>query len=280
MNFTDLFIVAVLAITVYGLIVAISRRRQFLTEAVNPHRGAWLLAGLTVFWCGVGLLRLEAKSWELADFARVLSHLVTEQNLSPRGKVAAVALLMGLLFAALVFWCWLTLPRDPRTFRRPADRRRAFRYYVSTLKGGLDYAALVREDGERLEEAWNAKQIRARLDHLPRVADAPGAPRQVRTEDDQLRFWQAAALHLHRSMATLDAAIAPAHHGHNRRLVFDAEYGGLFFIYLRPPDAHGDCLYLFGATLNQEEMNLKTADRDFDLLLHALRHIEDSIKRS
>src|SRR5258708_18379778 len=59
MNYSDLFVVVLLVAGMYGLIVALARQPQFLTKAVNPYRGPWLLAALTALWFGIGLLRLE-----------------------------------------------------------------------------------------------------------------------------------------------------------------------------------------------------------------------------
>jgi hypothetical protein len=281
MNYSDLLVVVGLAAGLYGLIVALARQRQFLTRAVNPHRGAWLLAGLTALWVGLGLLRLEAQSWDPHDLGRLLASLVTDAPLSTRGKVAVVAVLLGLLFVLLVLWCRINFPKDPSAFRRPAQRGKALRYYVSKLRGGLDYAVLMRPGGERLEEAWEPRHLRACLPHLPRVAG--GADRVERTTDDQVAYWRATADHVHRSMAALDAAVAPAHQGANRRLVFDCEYGGLFFAYLRPPmpgQPDAEPIYLFAAAVSQEAVNLKLADAHFDLLLRALKGIDTNVRHS
>jgi hypothetical protein len=279
MNFSDLFIVVVIVAGLFGLIVAVVRQRQFLTKAVNPHRVAWIIAALTLFWGGIALLRLEAHSWDLDEWSRIFGSLVTEERLSARAKIAAVAMITGVLFGLLVLWCWLFSPRDPTTFRRPRDRRRAFRYYVSRLRGGLDYAVLCRNDGQRLEEAWAPRPIRTRLDHFPRV-EIDGKWKE-RTLEDQIEFWRATAADLHKSMAMIDEVVGRARQGKNRRMVFDAEFGGLFFMYLRvadPRDRAGDTVYLFAATLNQEQMNLKIADVHFDLLVQAMRHIEGGIR--
>ena len=279
MNYSDLLVVVGLVAGLYGLIVALARQRQFLTKAVNPHRGAWLLAGITALWVGVGLLRLEAESWDPHDLGRLLASLVTHAPLSTRGKAAVVAVLLGLLFVVLVSWCWLNFPKDPTVFRRPGQRGKALRYYVTTLKGGLEYAVLMRPGGERLEEAWEPRHLRSCLPHLPRVAGA--GERVERTADDQVAFWRQTAEHLHKSMAALDAAIAPARQGTNRRLVFDCAYGGLYFAYLRPPvpgDPEAEPVYLFAATVSQEAVNSKLADAHFDLLVRALKGIDHNVR--
>jgi hypothetical protein len=82
-------------------------------------------------------------------------------------------------------------------------------------------------------------------------------------------------------MAELDALIDGANQGHNRRLVFDVEFGGMFFMYLRASDPRSKidtALYLFGATLNQTEMASGRAEHHFKLLLEALVQIDRSIR--
>lgn len=279
MNYSDLLVVLALAAGLYGLIVALARQPQFLTRAVNPYRGPWLLAGITALWFGLGLLRFEAHSWEPHDLGVVLASLVTDAPLSTRGKVAAVAVLLGLLFIVLVVWCRLNYPKDPIVFRRPNQRGKALRYYVAKLKGGLDYAVLMRPGGERLEESWEARHIRKSLPNLPRVNG--GSERVARTVDDQIAYWRQTAETLHQSMPALDAAIGPAHQGTNRRIVFDCEYAGIFFAYLRPPvagDKEVEPVYLFAATLSQEAMNTKQADLHFELLLRALKQIDTNVR--
>jgi hypothetical protein len=281
MNFSDLFIVLVLASALYGLIVAVTGRRQFLAQAVNPHRGTWLIAALSSLWVGISLLRWEAATWDLKTWSSLLSQLVTDAPAPPRVKVASMALFLSLVFLVLVGWCFLFLPRDPSTFHRPRDRKTAFRYYVTRHYGGLDYALLACGDGERLEEAVNAWQIQLMCPHLPKVQRTDSEPLGVRTADEQVQFWREMAGLIHERMSELDALIEHAHHGRNRRIVFDAEYGGFFFKYLRLPDPRSKVdtgLYLFAATLNQQELDNQNAERQFHLLRQALQHIDRSIR--
>lgn len=279
MNFSDLFVVVALASALYGLIVALTRQRHFLVKAVNPHRGTWLIASAALLWVGVSLLRWEAQTWDLNVLLGQLRLLVTEEPTPARVKVASLAIFLGVTFLTLIVWCVFFLPRDPTTFRRPEDRKRAFRYYVVQLKGGLDYALLGHGDGEVIEEIANPKQIQSRAVHLPKVA-VDTTPR-IRTVDDQIAFWRDMALTLHRRMSELDALVTPAHQGHNRRIVFDAEYGGFFFKYLRLPDPKNQVdtsQFLFGATLNQIELDNQNAENHFRLLMDAIVFIEKGIR--
>jgi hypothetical protein len=279
-NFSDLFIVVALGSALYGLVVAVTGQRQFLTRAVNPHRGTWLIAAASVFWVGLTLMRWEAGNWEFAAWASLLAQLVTDAPTPPRVKVASLAILFGFVLLFVVLWCVFFFPRDPSTYRRPSDRRAAFRYYVTRLRGGLDYALLASGDGEQLEEEADRRQIRIWCPHLPKVQPDDGALR-VRTEEDQIKFWRLTAAQIHARMKDLDALVETAHQGRNRWLIFDGEFGGLFFRYLRladPRDRVDTALYLFGATLNQSEMSSGRAEQHFQLLVEALKHIDRAIR--
>jgi hypothetical protein len=139
---------------------------------------------------------------------------------------------------------------------------------------------LMRADGSRVEESTYDKHIRHTLPHMPQVP-GPGGVRIVRTANDQITFWRDAANNLHKQMTLLNEVMAPAHQGGNRRFVFDVEYGGMFFAYLRVPipgQPDSEAMFLFGATLNQAAMNNKQADLHFDLLLRALKQIETNVR--
>ncbi len=280
MDFSDLFVVVAVISGLYALIIAIARQKHFLTQAVNPYRRSWLIAGFSLMWVGIGLLRLEAHSWNIAEWRPIIGALVTDKPMSIQAKMATVAIFGGLSFLLVLLWCRLSLPRDPSTFCKPEDRSRAFHYYISKLHTGLDYAVLMRNGGEILEEAWCEAEILRRLEFLPRLECAAGVKR-VRSLPDQLAAWRATAISIHKTMDTLDGITGPAKQGPNMRMVFDVEYGGLFFICLQLPDSrekNPDHYYLFAATLNQTEMNNKTADRHFAMLVQSLRNIEDSIR--
>ena len=280
MDFSDLFVVIALASALYAIIVALTRQRHFLAKAVNPHRAAWLLAACAMLWVGVGLMRWEARTWDLRSLLGQLAQLVTEEPTPVPVKIGTLAIFLGVTFLTLVAWCYFFLPRDPSTFRRPEDRKAAFKYYVTRQKGGLDYALLGLGDGEVLEEVANPKQILSRAIHLPKVV-AEGASPRIRTADDQILFWRQMALTLHKRMAELDGLIAAAHQGHNRRIAFDAEYGGFFFKYLRLPDPSSPVdsgQFLFGATLNQIELDNQTAELHFRYLMDAIGFIEKGIR--
>ena len=280
MNFSDLFVVVVLATALYALIVALTGRQHFLTNAVNPYRWTWLIAALSIFWVGVSLLRLEAKTWEFDRWLEMLGQLVTDAPAPVRVKVASVALLLSIVFFSLLVWCWLFFPRDPSAFSKPEHRQSAIRYYVVKLGGGLCYGLLAWGTGERLEEAVDSKQLRRLCPHMPKIQPPAQAPRS-RTPEEQIDYWRSLGQRIHLHMGQLDTLIEPTHQGRNRRLVFDTEFGGFFFKYLRLPDPRQPdlpALYLCGATLSQAEMDSRRADHHFQLLITAMQNIERSIR--
>lgn len=279
MNFSDLFVVVALGSGLYAVLVAITGQRQFLIKAVNPHRLTWLIAGVSVLWVGLSLMRWEAGTWDMRTWTDLFAQLVSDSPTPARVKVASVALFLGLVLTVLVAWCLVFFPRDPSSFRGPKDRKAAFRYYVR-LRGGLDFAVLGHGDGERLAEEADMRQIQAWCENLPKVKVGDEPPR-ARTANDQVEFWRQIAARIHERMKELDQLVETAYQGHNRRLVFDCEYGGLFFRYLRLPDPANRVdtgLYLFGATLNQTEMTNGRAEQHFQLLLDALHHIDRAVR--
>src|SRR5262245_33622634 len=102
MNLSDLFVVVALGSALYGVIVAVAGRRQFLAKAVNPHRLSWLVAAVSLLWVGVGLMRWEAQSWDPEAWSRMLAQLVTDTPTPPQVKAASVAVLLSLVFLGLV----------------------------------------------------------------------------------------------------------------------------------------------------------------------------------
>ncbi|MFQ3594316.1 MAG: hypothetical protein SNJ82_14150 [Gemmataceae bacterium] len=279
MNFTDLFTVIGLGSALYAVLVVFTRQQQFLVKAVNPYRLMWVITGFSVFWVGIGLMRLEVGNWNFNDWWPVFFQLISDEPAGPRVKIASLAIFFGILLIGLVVYCVMVYPRDPSTFRGPNCRRSAVRYYVR-LRGGLDFAQIRLGDGEIQEEESHPKQIALWCPHLPKVKMGDEVPR-IRTVEDQLELWRELARSIHSHMRELDELVSIAHQGHNRRLVFDCEYGAIFFHYLRMPDPAASVdtgIYLFGATLSQTEMNNGQAEQHFQLLYEALKNIDRSIR--
>lgn len=279
MNLSDLLVVMGLLSGMYAILVALTGQRQFLVKAVNPHRWTWLIAGFSVFWVGITVMRWEAQSWAADVWLDLFGKLVSDAATPARVKIASLAILFSILLIILVVWCVIFFPRDPSTFANPKDRRAAFRYYIR-LRGGLDFAMLSLGDGERLEEEVDRHGIEAWCMNLPKVKVGDDAPR-IRTPEDQLEFWRQLASKLHTEMQSLDELISIVHQGRNCRLIFDCEYGGLYFCYLRLPNPGSKVdtsLYLFAATLNQTEVTSGRAEQHFELLRDAMHHIDRSIR--
>jgi hypothetical protein len=67
--------------------------------------------------------------------------------------------------------------------------------------------------------------------------------------------------------------------GSHRRIVFDVEVGGFCFRFLKPPDEKGNCKFLFAATYNQTELNIRRFEEHYDMLFAALNNIERHVMR-
>ena len=74
-----------------------ARQRHFLLKAVNPYRGVWLIAAISLFWVGLWLLRLENQSWHPQVWANSLGQLVSDEPTPVRIKVASVVILFSVI---------------------------------------------------------------------------------------------------------------------------------------------------------------------------------------
>lgn len=279
MNPSDLLVVIAIGAGLYAILISLTKQKQFLLKAVNPNRITWLLAGVSVLWVGLSLMRIEAQSWDLEVWGKLLQQLVTDAPTPPRVKIAAIAVFFSTLLIFLVLFCVLAFPRDPTTFRIPGERASALKHYVRQ-KGGLDFALLSWGNGKVIHEQIDARKIEAWCGHLPMIVP-PGQVPRYRSVQDQVESWRQLARNIHGEKQTLDRMLAQANQGNNRRFVFDCDYGGLFFWYLRPPDPGNSVengLFLFGATLSQREMSNGRAEQRFLMLYHALNNIEKSVR--
>jgi hypothetical protein len=274
-NLTDFTTVISIVLVVYAILVVLNRR-QFLLSSVNPNRGVWILVGWGLLVGGYSLLAWEAKSWDPRRTVPLLKLLFVEQKASAYVIGASSAVFLGLSFIALVVWCVGSLPRDPGSFRA-GDFKKAVDYYTR-FRGGLDYACLVSvETGEDdtaasptvLAECAFKEQMTSTIARLPRHA----------TVELQVEHWRKLALEIHAAMPRLDTLVAHGGQGENVRFIFDVRYGGFAFRYLQRATS-GDpvTLFLFGATLDQQQMDTKKLDHHFDLLVVALRHILDQTR--
>jgi magnesium transporter len=274
MNVTDLILVFALVTAAYGVVTLLARHGRVVVEAVNRHRVVWFIAGSVVFAIGVVLVPGATQSGDMPVWGNVLRPLRVDAP--PRALVAWTAIVLGLACIAVAAWCRLALPRAPSSFRCPRDRRAAVHYYVARPNGGLCYALLASGDGVLLEEEADARKMHADCPHLPSVSSGDELPR-CRTPADQIQYWRDLAGQMHRRVAELDALIQCGRQGRSRRIALVAEYGGIFFRYVRPPDplnTQATSLYLFAATISAAEVDRRRADHHFQLLLEALLNIE------
>ncbi len=273
-NVSDLSRVLAVSGAAFGL-ARVAVGKPLVTQVVNPHRPLWLLAAGGFLSGAAGLLRWHAKSADPEAWAVPLRALVTEERTAPQVMVAAFGLFNGLVILGLVGYCRLVLPRDPATFRGLHDAGRVVRYYARRT-GGLDFAVLVRLGKEPDAVPEVVASGTARRHVAARMAEA-GIDHTV---DEQAAAWTAQATVLHHEMERLAKVLGAAGQGANRRALFDGQYGGVLFQYVRPPEVGDEFVYLFAATLSQREVDSRRFEDHFDLLVTALRHVRAGVEKA
>jgi len=101
LNPSDLLVVIAIGAGLYAILISLTKQKQFLLKAVNPNRITWLLAGVSVLWVGLSLMRIEAQSWDLEVWGKLLQQLVTDAPTPPRVKIAAIAVFFSTLLIFL-----------------------------------------------------------------------------------------------------------------------------------------------------------------------------------
>lgn len=278
-NLTDLvksFVFVLVVLTVVYYIFSAFARGRFLRDIVNPNQGVFLFAaGMLVVPCFY-LLRAEAGTNSPLDWMRLFSSLVTEEKSGWRVTAAFSCVLFAGVFAMLVGWCRVSLPRPAVAYRRPEQRQAAIDYFTH-MRGGIDYAIMIwchadaagKQELEIVAESDCGKQIMKRIDEL----------RPKRTLAEQIEAWRKLARSLHEFIGLLNDLVEIGMQGSHRRIVFDVEVGAFSFRFLNPPDEKGHCKYLFAATYHQDEVNSRRFEEHFDMLFAALRNIERQVIR-
>ena len=180
----------------------------------------------------------------------------------------------ALVILGVLVYCVWRLPRDPSTFRRSKDQAKVVRYYTN-LPGGLDFSTLIRlskKDGAQavyLATGVNVHEIQKRLDELV----------PFRTAESQIAWWTSLALDMHTEMDRMNGILGKGGQGINRRVLFDVQFGGYLFQYLRPPEVGEDYLFAFAATLVQAEVNTRRFEEHFELMITALRNIKAGMEK-
>ncbi|QEL17753.1 hypothetical protein [Limnoglobus roseus] len=272
-NTTDLTKVAVVSAAFVGVLRAVFGR-PLVRAVINPHRLTWLLVAAAFAAGAAGLLRDATNTGNPLAWLVPLESLVTEERASGHVLVAAFALLNAGVILGVLAFCQLRLPRDPRAFRKRSHLAAAVQYYTA-LRGGIDFAALIRlgrEEGTKpqvLAVGVNRAEIQERL----------AATSHPEAADDRIRHWLDLAVELHHEFAALNGRLAKGGQGHNRRVLLDVQYGGYLFQYVRPPESGDDVLFLFAATVLQQEVTTRQFEDHFELIVQAVRNVTAASER-
>lgn len=272
-NVTDLSKVVAISAAVFAVLRAVLGR-PIVRTIINAHRLTWLFVAGAFFAGGVGLLRDHANSNHPFDWFAPLETLVVQERAPGPILVAAFALLNGFVILGILAFCHIRLPRDPGSFRKLKQLPKAVQYY-SSLKGGIDFAALVRlhksEDAkpEIVAMGVNRQDIQARLEAIGRKESA----------DVHIRKWLELAVELHADFQRMNAVLEKGGQGGNRRVLLDVQYGGYLLQYVRPPKSGSDVLFLFAVTVLQQEVTNRQFEEHFELMVQAVRNITAGTER-
>jgi hypothetical protein len=272
-NLTDLTKLLGLSVAAFT-VLRVAVGKPLVARVINPHRMTWVLAALGFFSGATGLLRWQTKSSDPVVWLAPLKDLVTDERADAYVMMAAFGMFNGLVILGLVGYCWLRLPRDPTTFRSLRDRAKVVRYYTR-LRGGLDFATLIRlskqpdATAEVLAFGVTPRTVTERLlDMTP-----------ARTLDAQVKMWTDLAIALHHEMGQLTKVLTAGGQGVTRRALFDVQFGGYLFQYIRPPEVGDDYVFVFAATLSQLELNSRRFEEHFELLVAALRNVKAGVEK-
>lgn len=272
-NVTDLMKIAAISAAVFAVLRAVLGR-PIVRTIVNANRLTWLLVAGAFFAGGIGLLRDHAHSNHPLDWLAPLETLVLQERAPGPVLVAGFALLNGLVILGMLAFCLVRLPRDPASFRKPAQLAKAVKYYAN-LRGGIDFAAVIRldkRDGARPEivaTGVNRVEIQQRIDAIGRKESA----------DERIRKWLELAVELHGEFQRMNGLLDKGGQGGNRRVLLDVQYGGYLFQYLRPPKSGSDVLFLFAVTVLQMEVSNRQFEDHFELMVQAVRNVTAGTER-
>lgn len=272
-NITDLTKVAAISGAVFAVLRAVFGR-PLVRNIVNAHRLTWLFVAGGFFVGGVGLLRNHARNNNPFDWFSPLGTLVVEERAPGPVLVAAFALLNTFVILGMLAFCHFRLARDPSSFRTLKQLPKALKYY-SSLRGGIDFAVLLRleksDDAkpEVVALGVNRSEIQARL-------NAIGRKESIET---RIANWLELAADLHRELQSMNAILEKGGQGGNRRVLLDVQYGGYMLQYVRPPKSGSDVLFLFAVTVLQSEVTNRLFEEHFDQLMQAVRNITASTER-
>jgi hypothetical protein len=272
-NVTDLTKVAAITAAVFAVLRAVFGR-PLVRTIINAHRLTWLFVAGAFFAGGVGLLRDQAKTASPFEWFAPLGTLVLEERAPGPVLVASFALLNCFVILGILTFCHFRLPRDPGSFHKLKQLPKAVQYY-SSLKGGIDFAALIRLNKfdepkpEIVASGVNRSEIQSRLDAIGRKESA----------DTRIAKWLELAVDLHAELQRMNVVLEKGGQGGNRRVLLDVQYGGYLFQYVRPPKSGSDVVFLFAVTVLQQEVTNRQFEEHFELLMRAVRNITAGTER-
>ncbi|OWK36636.1 hypothetical protein [Fimbriiglobus ruber] len=293
MDFNDLFQAAgyaAVAYLVFNVLISFGSGRP-LVEWINPGRRFLPPLTVALLILAGGLLHKASLRYQ-QDHLDLLRVMISKDQAKPEVLGAVAITLFALSVLPVFVWCWLFLPRDPRTFSpNPKnlieEYTRALKHYVR-WSGGLDYAVLCEVSGERVDVLATgaaARDILRGLNRLPGVHAAPDAGTGRALVEEQQKLWAALARELFLKWPEFSRTLVPVRQGGTVAVCFDLRYGAVFAEMVEAgADLAGGptpiALFLFGVTLNQHEVNNQTAGRHFSMLAQAVRHIRSGVVKN
>ena len=130
---------------------------------------------------------------------------------------------------------------------------------------GLDYAAFVRV---KIDPEGNDSLDIMHEGHHEQIPDllvrfAMGS----RTDDEQVELWGKLIREVHAAMNSLDKHFIRVGQGRNVRVVFDVDMGGIYCTRI------GSYAFVFGATLDQAEVNNRRCEEDMRKIVSEIEAI-------
>jgi len=257
-----------------------------LVEAINPNRRYLPLFAIGMFGIAYSLL-LKGVWKHHATHLELLHQLVNEEKAQAEIVGAVSFVVFGVSVAMLYVWCVWNLPRDPRTFSMNPkslvhEYHKAIRHYVR-WKGGLDYAFLgqVKEGVHVIvTDAAAMKDVYRGITRLPAVDVAEAEKDPQAAVEKQLQIWREEAARIAGEWPRLEALTSYVRQGPIVTFCFDVRYGACYIEMLESPSGPAEkqsFTYLFGAVLNQHEVNTLTTGRHFYALAEAIRTIRRGV---
>lgn len=242
-------------------------RVEPLQKNINRYKKAYLAAAFLPCGAAYGFLKLEAKSAGLCECWSALISPFLGKPVGLMGAAAIAFLSCGGILVGMVLRCRIRMDRDPRTFPRVGDRQKILNTYVRRL----NYCGVVLvSSGDH-----GPKRIAERCDLIVLAAILTEIGVEI-SSGDQLQNWRETGENFRKDKKNRDALECGKAHGRESKEVSDFRVsGGFFFAWIRQPEQVQGGLYVFASTLRTREMDEGKAQKEFNLILEALRYHED-----